>query len=389
MPTARLRWAAIPLALLLFVALRSTFAIAAAGSASDPDEVEGFDIKSIYWNDGTDACPVDSVECITLGVEAYETFTPSTAASAQLIWDLDFNNAPATAVASDEACIRLKNVGGNFQAELYKDCGQELLNAYSATQPTASKAQFKIPRSDLQTAGLSSTATTYGLRVTKQVATSDQAPDTGFAQHCLGSTGCASGTATPTPNASASPTPTATPTASPSPSDGRPRAFWEQGVNAQVPGAGVLTINTTDATVALGSAPPNSTKVAPVGDVNYTNTLANGSPWSVTVEATSLNSGSGVIHFSSLKYSGGASIAQSPPGAGPNPSPNATEQQFGTAGTADPSPGLSYSPAVTIATASASIQGAFTQTGGTLKLSVPAAQPTGTYSGKLRYTIIG
>ena len=55
----------------------------------------------------------------------------------------------------------------------------------------------------------------------------------------------------------------------------------------------------------------------------------------------------------------------------------------------DPTPGVSFSAPLSVATAPAATQGSFFHTGSTTQLLVPAGTALGAYQGILQYTITG
>ena len=342
---------------------------------NDPNEalVEG-DVKNVfYWDEGDIDPGAAVVPGVIYGFQSWDATTVP--ADAKATWSFDLNAAPNTAGAPDgipgELCIKVKFVGGNFQAELYKDCGAEVGNSYPVTQPATDKIQFAIPKSELVAAGLSGTATSYNFRVsnTNALNETDQVPDntTAVVLHTFGEA--------PPP---------------PPPPPGAQQAFDYQDVSACVPQSGILSIDALQPGVGLGSVPAGSSKTTGVGDILYTNTLASGLNWNVTVEGTSLKAGANVIHFSNLAFKGGATITPEPAAPGAVPTAVTNELAFGASGDADANPGVTYGTTpVTIATATPDMQCAFRQTGSTLKLSAPSAAVPGSYVGKLRYTITG
>jgi len=362
----------------------------ASQTFSEPVEAANVpqDVKSVTWWDDSSKTPscgavvatgstAGDQGCVYYSVKfngPYTTAAPITATDTKLDFTLDLYGATPTTTAPDgvpgDLCFTVESPGGNWHAILFAQCGQQSGNSYVVSRTAPDTILVTIPRSELIAAGLSATGTFYNFRLQNRSTTpTDQFPDatTAVLRHDFGQ----------------SPPP-------PPPPPGAQQAFTEQGVNAGNPGAGVLTISTVQNNVALGSAPPNSVKVAPVGAIDYTNTLADGNNWNVTVEATSLHSSAANMHFSNLAFTGGSTIAQVPAGAGANPTPSTTKTAFGVAGDPDPTPGSSYNPTpIVIANADQSIQGAFEQTGSTLTLTVPSGQAAGSYSGKLRYTITG
>jgi hypothetical protein len=61
----------------------------------------------------------------------------------------------------------------------------------------------------------------------------------------------------------------------------------------------------------------------------------------------------------------------------------------GTFSGSDATPGTTPSSPVTVATAAASVQGVYTQTGSTIAVTVPGGTPAGVYTGTIAYTITG
>jgi hypothetical protein len=144
---------------------------------------------------------------------------------------------------------------------------------------------------------------------------------------------------------------------------------------------GELSISLQSTTVDFGALDPGMTSGSiPIGDITYSNTLGNGQAWSVTASATSLVAADGdVIGFSNLNFSPGSSITP----AGPVPSTG------GTFGGTDTTPGSTFSDPVTVATASATVLGDFTQSGSTATLAVPTSATAGAHSGTMQYTVTG
>ncbi len=151
------------------------------------------------------------------------------------------------------------------------------------------------------------------------------------------------------------------------------------------PAPPLLTISLTETSLAFGDLTPGSTSSAvAVGNVVYTNTLDNGTPWSATAAATSLTNGTAVVPFSAMTYSPGASVS-----SGPGATGALTPGPVGTFAGTDPSPGSSFSNPITLMTAPADARGEFTHPGSMVTLHVPATAFPGAYAGTLQYTITG
>ena len=156
--------------------------------------------------------------------------------------------------------------------------------------------------------------------------------------------------------------------------------------------AGTLSVSTASPTVAFpNTVAGTNTGAVAVGDVSYTNSLADGSAWSVTVAGTDLLSappinnglpcGGGGICFTAETFSTGQTITPTGPTAG---DPSIQTPFSGT----DTTPGTTFSTPKTIASATSSVQGSFTQSGSTVSVAVPSVSAAN-YSGFLQYTITG
>ena len=153
--------------------------------------------------------------------------------------------------------------------------------------------------------------------------------------------------------------------------------------------AGTLSVSTASPTVAFpNTAKGASTGGVNVGDISYTNTLADGSAWSVTVAGTDLltgtppsTCGATCIPFTAENFVPGQTITPMGPTAG-------SGTQMNLLGT-DTTPGTTFSTAETIASATSSVQGSFTQSGSTAMVVVPSGADAAAYSGTLQYTITG
>ena len=191
------RWAAIPLAIVLAIALHATFANAASGSRTDENDATGFDIKEITFSDTNEVCEEggSAVECITYGLEAYDAFSTSDPGLANIVWDLDLTGNGVFQEGLD-GCFRIARAGA-LRVTLFDDgCGQTSRNVYTATT-TDNKLTFKVPKTDLEF-GLQ-TRTKYGMRIAAGTAATDVVPDAGAdpLEHCLGATACAGSTTPP------------------------------------------------------------------------------------------------------------------------------------------------------------------------------------------------
>jgi hypothetical protein len=361
--------------------------------ATDPDETTGRtgtpdegDVKTVRWWDEADIDPDPAVTTAGIVLEFATQDDSVTSADARALISFDLNANPNVGGPDGipaELCVRIAQSGANWIGTLFPNCQTESTNSYFVTvpQPSPNTVQIKIPKSELVANGLAAAAPSYNFRLSNTNALNevDEVPDNAAAvfTHTFGES--------PPP-----PPPPPPPPGAPDPI----QAFDEQTVSNGAPADDVLSINAVEPSVALGSAPPGSTKVANVGDIDYINTRNAppqvGNPWTVTVEATSLKATSGNISFTNLKFKAGTSISQVPPGPGDNPTPQSTIDTAFVAGPGgDPDPGQSYSAPTTIANAPATTQGSFKQAGSTLTLTVPMSAPAGSYTGKLRYTITG
>ncbi|MGW4056129.1 FG-GAP repeat domain-containing protein [Streptomyces sp. NPDC004779] len=155
---------------------------------------------------------------------------------------------------------------------------------------------------------------------------------------------------------------------------------------AKVPG--VLSMEVNLPAVDFGTLTPGRVSApAGLGTFTYTNTLSTTAPWSVTVATTDLVSGGkDTVGWDNLLVTTGRSL-------------NGTGVRWtgvakpGTGGSfpegADPQPGTSLSPAVTMATGDGGTRGVFAHEGSTAQWNIPAETVPGSYSGTLQYTITG
>ncbi|EQD50692.1 integrins alpha chain, partial [mine drainage metagenome] len=133
---------------------------------------------------------------------------------------------------------------------------------------------------------------------------------------------------------------------------------------------GTLSINTLQGSVAFGTLRPGvSSGAIAAGEIDYTNTLADGSAWSATVAATDLVSGSTTVPFTAMTYSPGQTVSPQT-GASGNPAPATNSSAFSGS---DPTPGTSLSTPVTLVNGASTDQGSFAQTGSTVTLAVPVS----------------
>lgn len=148
--------------------------------------------------------------------------------------------------------------------------------------------------------------------------------------------------------------------------------------------SGTLAISTTLPSVAFGTVHPGgSSGPISAGDIDYTNTLGDGSSWAATVAATDLTSGTATVPFTAMTYSPGSAVANS---TGGDPAVQSNSAAF--AGT-DTAPGTTYSTPLTLVSGSSAAQGGFTQSGSTVTLQLPPGAAVGAYTGTLQYTIVG
>jgi hypothetical protein len=156
-----------------------------------------------------------------------------------------------------------------------------------------------------------------------------------------------------------------------------------QGVTATVV-AGTLTV-TAPAALVTSLNPATANTGIPLGAVVYTNTLNDSQAWSVTMTSTDWVNGANAIHFTEMAVSPGASLGA---GVGAVGTPSAGSANQTLSGT-DTTPGTTPSSPITLATGTASVQGAFTQSGSTMAVTVPGGTPAGVYTGTITYTITG
>lgn len=150
---------------------------------------------------------------------------------------------------------------------------------------------------------------------------------------------------------------------------------------------GVLSMQVALPKVNFGTLTPGSgTEPAGLGNFRYTDTLSGKAPWSVTVAATDLVSGTNTIPSTNLRVdvsghingTGGWWTGTAQAGAGGRiPAGD------------DARPGTSLSPALTMATGDGGTRGVFTHDGSTAQWNIPSETVPGSYSGTLQYTITG
>ena len=148
--------------------------------------------------------------------------------------------------------------------------------------------------------------------------------------------------------------------------------------------AGTLTVAAPPA-LATNLTPGQTNSGIALGSLVYTNTLNDGSSWSVTATSndwTSLLGGN--IPFSGMSIAAGGTINGAVGSTG-TPSAGAGGTLTGT----DTTPGTTQSNPVTLATGTSSVQGVYTQTGSTISVTVPGGTATGVYTGSITYTITG
>ncbi|GHG12077.1 FG-GAP repeat domain-containing protein [Streptomyces zaomyceticus] len=150
---------------------------------------------------------------------------------------------------------------------------------------------------------------------------------------------------------------------------------------------GVLSLEVNLPTVDFGTLTPGTVSTpAGLGRFTYTDTLSTAAPWSVTVATTDLVSGTDTIGWKNVRITTGGHLN----GSGSQwtgiakPGPGGHFPQG-----ADPQPGTSLSPAVTMATGDGGTRGVFTHQGSTAQWNIPAETVPGSYSGTLQYTITG
>ncbi|MFD7964225.1 FG-GAP repeat domain-containing protein [Streptomyces zaomyceticus] len=150
---------------------------------------------------------------------------------------------------------------------------------------------------------------------------------------------------------------------------------------------GVLSLEVNLPTVDFGTLTPGTVSTpAGLGTFTYTDTLSTTAPWSVTVATTDLVSGTDTIGWKNVRITTGGHLN----GTGGQWTGIAKPGPGGhfPAG-ADPQPGTSLSPAVTMATGDGGTRGVFTHQGSTAQWNIPAETVPGSYSGTLQYTITG
>jgi hypothetical protein len=156
-----------------------------------------------------------------------------------------------------------------------------------------------------------------------------------------------------------------------------------QSVSATVV-AGTLTV-TAPAALVTSLNPATANTGIPLGAVAYTNTLNDGSSWSVTMTSTDWVSSGNAIHFTDMSVNPGASLGAGVGSVG-TPTAGSNNQTFSGS---DATPGTTASSPITLATGTASVQGVFTQSGSTMSVTVPGGTPAGVYTGTITYTITG
>jgi hypothetical protein len=147
--------------------------------------------------------------------------------------------------------------------------------------------------------------------------------------------------------------------------------------------AGTLTITAPPALVA-NLTPGSANSGIALGSLVYTNTLNDTLAWSVTATSNDWTFATNHISFTDMTFTAGTTFVA---GVGATGTPLA-----GTGGTlsgTDTTPGTTQSSPVTLATAASSAQGAYTQSGSTIAVTVPGGTPTGAYTGTIVYTITG
>lgn len=145
------------------------------------------------------------------------------------------------------------------------------------------------------------------------------------------------------------------------------------------PDAGVLAIGLGSSSVSFPTGAPGTQTTAQLGDITFENTLRTGAPWSASVVACSMYNATAreYVYVDDMFLDpGNVSPAGVTPGAAETLEMNNPDDCYSSA-------------AQTLVTGEASAQGVFTLTGTTLRVSIPANQPTGRYQGLLRYTLIG
>lgn len=155
-----------------------------------------------------------------------------------------------------------------------------------------------------------------------------------------------------------------------------------QSVSATVV-AGTLTVTAPPALVTNLTPGAANTGII-LGAVAYTDTLNDSTAWSVTMTSTDWVSGGNAIAFTGMTVTPGTSL-----GAGIGSTGTPTAGNPATFTGTDTTPGTTPSNPITLATAAATVQGVYTQTGSTMSVTVPGGTPTGVYTGTITYTITG
>lgn len=148
--------------------------------------------------------------------------------------------------------------------------------------------------------------------------------------------------------------------------------------------AGVLTV--TAPSPLVSNFTPGQTTSATLGNLAFTNTLNDGSSWSVTASSTDWKSGANLILFTDMTFvTSGSSISPAQGSSGGTP----TVGSGGALSGADTTPGTTQSSAVTLATGTSAQQGIYTMSGNSLSVLVLANTPQGAYAGTIQYTVTG
>ncbi|HZS14270.1 MAG TPA: hypothetical protein VFC09_06705 [Candidatus Dormibacteraeota bacterium] len=147
--------------------------------------------------------------------------------------------------------------------------------------------------------------------------------------------------------------------------------------------AGTLTVTAPPAITPTLVPGTGNANVA-LGTVAFTNTLNDGSAWSVTMTSTDWVNGANAIHFTDMSVTPGLTL-----GGGVGSTGTPTAGTGGTLSGTDGTPGTTASSPLTLATAASTVQGVYTQAGSTMSVTVPGGTPTGVYTGTITYTITG
>jgi uncharacterized delta-60 repeat protein len=142
---------------------------------------------------------------------------------------------------------------------------------------------------------------------------------------------------------------------------------------------GVLAISLSHGVVQFGTWEPGSQATAELGTISYENNLGTGAAWSASMVACSFYSAAvdDYLFVDSMRLTPGLFVSTGLTAG----QPGELEME---------NPDICYRSAPrTMATAPGAAQGTFTQSGSTLRIDVPANQPTGTYQGYLQYTLLG